>query len=244
MLRHRLGSSRPSAVAVRLLLGLCIEATSLFLDGVGAGGIVASPRREDSTAEAVSEARLMEAALNSLTGLVAEFKQTVESPGLPGPQVEEGTVYFLRPGRMRWEYRRPPGKLAIADGRKTYLYLPEDRQLLIAPLDEPGTNQGMSILLRDRVDLVDGFAVSWTREGTRDRSRSLMLTPRSPRPEYQHLLIEPGPDHLIRSFTSIDSLGSRISYRFTRVRRVEELDETLFRFTPPEGVEVQELAPR
>src|SRR5262245_41204963 len=74
-------------------------------------------------ADAVAEARAVEEALNGLKGLVASFSQTVDSPGLPRPQVEKGTVYLLRPGRMRWEYEAPRGKLAIADGRSSYVYL-------------------------------------------------------------------------------------------------------------------------
>src|SRR5881296_666864 len=90
-------------------------------------------------ADAVAEARAVEEALNGMKGMVASFIQTVESPGLPRPQVEKGTVYLLRPGKMRWEYEVPRGKLAVADGRKTYVYLPEERQVLVTPLDQEGT---------------------------------------------------------------------------------------------------------
>src|SRR2546425_13334842 len=94
----------------------------LIAAGMATGGPPPVP------ADAVSEARRVEEALNGLKGFVASFTQTVESPGLPRPQVEKGTVYLLRPGRMRWDYDVPRGKLAGADGRRTYVYLPEERQ--------------------------------------------------------------------------------------------------------------------
>ncbi len=225
---------------MRILLAVWTPA--FLLASTAATPITATLPASDRVADAVSEARLLEAALSSLTGLVAEFTQTVESPGLPSPQVEKGTVYLMRPGRMRWEYRRPPGKLAIADGQRTYLYLPEDRQFLVAPIGASEASQGMSILLRDPVDLVETFEIAWAPQRGGDRPRCLVLTPRSPRSEFQQLLIEPGPEHLIRALTTVDPLGNRVTYRFERLRRMEALDDALFRFTPPEGVEVQELA--
>ncbi len=206
----------------------------LVASGIAAGSPPPVP------ADAVSEARRVEEALNGLKGFVASFTQTVESPGLPRPQIEKGTVYLLRPGRMRWDYDVPRGKLAVADGRRTYVYLPEERQVLVAPLDQAGTRTGISFLL-GRSDLIGSFSITWG-PGPEAGPRPLMLTPRTPRPEYQYLLVSTGADHLVRGLTVVDPLGSRVIYRFDRIRLVDTLDEDLFQFTPPEGIETQEMA--
>jgi len=39
-----------------------------------------------------------------------------------------------KPGAIRWKYREPEGKVFIADGRNTYLFTPEDRQVLVRAL--------------------------------------------------------------------------------------------------------------
>jgi len=189
----------------------------------------------------VEEARRVEEALNGVKGLVASFTQTVESPGLPRPQVEKGTVYMLRPGRMRFEYDVPKGKLAIADGRKTYLYLPEERQVVVAPLDPRTPGSGMSILL-NRVDLVGTFSIGWG-PGPERGPRPLMLSPRAPRQEYEYLLLTTGPDRLVKSLAIVEPLGSRVTYRLERIRLVDTLPDDLFEFTPPAGIEVQEAGP-
>jgi outer membrane lipoprotein carrier protein len=190
-------------------------------------------------ADAVSEARSVEAALNEIRGLVASFTQTVESAGLPRPQTEKGTVYLMRPGRIRFEYDVPRGKLAIADGRQSWVYLPEERQVLVAPLDPQGTRSGIALLLQ-RVDLVGSFEITWG-GGDERGPRPLKLKPRAPRPEYDYLLLTPGPDHLVSALTIVDPLGSRITYRFERPRRVDTLDEELFHFVPPAGIEIQQI---
>ena len=133
----------------------------------------------------------------------------------------------------------PRGKLAVADGRKSYVYLPDERQVLVAPLDPVGTRTGVGLLL-DRVDLVGSFEISWG-PGPDRGPRPLLLKPRAARSEYDFLLLFSGPDHLVRTLTIVDPLGSRIGYRFDRLRRVDTLDDGLFRFEPPPGVEIQEV---
>jgi outer membrane lipoprotein carrier protein len=186
---------------------------------------------------------MMASAIGSLRGLVATFTQTVESPGLPRPQVEKGTVYLLRPGRMRWEYETPPGKLAIADGTRAYLYLPDDRQAMVTRLDLERPGQGMPLLLRERIDLEREYEIGWGPEIEERGERPLMLTPRASDSEYEYLLVHTDEDHLIRVLTVVDPLGSRVTYRFDHIRRVSALEESLFRFVVPEGVELQELDP-
>jgi outer membrane lipoprotein carrier protein len=204
------------------------------------GGAATAP---PGPGDARSAARLLEAALNDLTGLVASFTQTVASPGLPSPQVERGTLYLLRPGRMRWEYDEPRGKLAIADGRRSYLYLPDEGRVLVGPLAGPEADAGVALLLSPSVALIDGFEVEWGPRPEPGGAPPLKLTPRVPRPQYRHLLIEPDEEHLIRALTVVDPLGGTVTYRFDRTRRADRLPANLFRFTQPAGVEVQEMAP-
>lgn len=224
----------------RVHVFVAILCSCLGLAGAGRTAEAASPPA-GAQADAVSEARRVEEALNGVRGLIASFTQTVESPGLPRPQIEKGTVYLLRPGRMRFQYDLPKGKLAIADGRKTYLYLPEERQVLIAPLDPRSPASGVSILMQ-RIDLVSTFTVSWG-PGPERGPRPLMLSPRAPQPEYEYLLLTTGPDRLVRSLTIVEPLGSRVTYRLERVRQVDTLDDELFEFSPPAGIEVQEVGP-
>ncbi|HEU4401330.1 MAG TPA: outer membrane lipoprotein carrier protein LolA [Candidatus Polarisedimenticolia bacterium] len=194
-------------------------------------------------ADPLSEARLIEAALNGLTGLVADFTQTVESAALPKPQVETGTMFLLRPGRMRFEYEQPPGKVAIADSRKTWLYLPEEHRVLVAPIDAQGAG-GMSLLLQEKVDIAATFVVTWAGEGGSEApAPRLKLTPRSADAGYQYLMVESDAEHLIRALAVVDPLGSTVTYRFSRLRRTSQFPEAMFRFTAPRGVEVQELRP-
>lgn len=193
--------------------------------------------------EAVVEARRIEARLNGIRGLVGRFTQTLESPALPGPQVENGTLYLLRPGRMRWDYEQPPGKLAISDGERTLLYMPADRQAVIAPMPDKANDTGVAFLLRPNIDLLGEFKVSWGEQKAAEGRPPLVLTPRNGQKSFEYLVLEVAEDHLIDSMVIVDPLGSTITYRFTDLRLVPDLDAGLFRFDPPPGTDVQEVAP-
>src|ERR1700751_1472570 len=49
------------------------------------------------------------------------------SDGKGAAQSESGTVYFFRPGRMRWDYESPEQKLFLVDGTNVWFYVPSDR---------------------------------------------------------------------------------------------------------------------
>ena len=56
----------------------------------------------------------------------AEFTQTVTPPARDGekPRVKQssGSFEFQRPGRFRFEYRKPFAQTIVADGRTLWLY--------------------------------------------------------------------------------------------------------------------------
>src|SRR5438093_768835 len=59
--------------------------------------------------------------------LQAAFTQTYVWGGKT--RVESGTAYFARGGLMRWDYREPKEKLVVSDGKKLWLYIPEENQV-------------------------------------------------------------------------------------------------------------------
>src|SRR5215469_656745 len=59
------------------------------------------------------------------TTLQATFLERYSENGKP-VRVEAGTAYFLRPGKMRWEYEKPEKSLFLVDGNYVWFYAPED----------------------------------------------------------------------------------------------------------------------
>jgi outer membrane lipoprotein carrier protein len=43
-------------------------------------------------------------------------------------RVEKGDLFLRKPGRMRWQYSAPAGKLFVSDGKFIYSYTPQDNR--------------------------------------------------------------------------------------------------------------------
>ena len=208
----------------------------------GSRAAAPGPAPASPPADAEGAARALGTRLAAVRALEAHFTQTIDSMALASPQVEEGRVFLQRPGRMRWEYTRPKGKLAIADGTHSWLYLPEDRQAIKAPLRSDQADTGLGLLWRDDVDLLGEFRADWEPVRT-SAGRRLRLHPREPSAPYDVLLVTLDASGFPAALTVVDPLGGRVTYVFADIRFKDRLDPALFAFTPPAGVAVQDVAP-
>jgi outer membrane lipoprotein carrier protein len=144
---------------------------------------------------------------------------------------------------MRWEYTKPAGKLAIADGRRTWLYLPEDRQVLAAPMPGPDRDAGVGLLLGNRPDLLAAFTPRWGPPIAPGRRPSLALRPRSSEAAFDEVRIDTDAGGFPSVLAVHDPLGGRVTYRFEAIRFQDALDPALFVFEPPPGIAVLEAGP-
>lgn len=70
----------------------------------------------------------VEARYNKAQSLQVLFHESYSAPQRP-KMMESGTLRLRKPGRMRWDYSDPAGKLFLADGKSIYLYTPQDNQV-------------------------------------------------------------------------------------------------------------------
>lgn len=104
-------------------------------------------------------------------------------------EAESGTVYFSRPGRMRWEYESPQKKLFIVDGKNVWFYIPDDHTASRTTMKNSSDWRTPIALLAENADLakvcrnvqlvetkgetaapVGSGQQPQTRKGSRDRS--------------------------------------------------------------------------
>jgi outer membrane lipoprotein carrier protein len=72
-------------------------------------------------------ARRVDQHYNTLHSLKAAFTESYA--GLGVHRSESGTLLLLKPGRMRWDYTTPPGKLFLLDGKFAWFYSQGDTQV-------------------------------------------------------------------------------------------------------------------
>lgn len=96
--------------------------------------------------------RSLESRYHSAKTLKAAFFERY-SDGTGGVAAESGTVYFSRPGRMRWEYQSPQEKLFLVDGTNAWFYVPADHTASRAKMKESSDWRTPLSLLAGKADL-------------------------------------------------------------------------------------------
>jgi len=213
----------------------------LLLSFAGAAALaLASGASRGEEAGAMRLASRIESYYRKSPGITADFLQILESRTLGRPQEEHGTVSLKPPGRMRWEYRQPRGKVAVADGTRVYLYLPEDRQVLVGKIGDLDSGAVATRLLLGGAPLSRDFLVEGEPSPDRAGLWLMKLTPRGRDFPYDSVtLTVEEASGAIRSIRLLDPLGNRMEYRFDRIRVVRDLPDRIFTFEIPRGADVQ-----
>lgn len=203
--------------------------TAASLAGTLLLGAPESPR-----AGAEDVARRVEERQRNVQDLQARFVQTYRSGVLGREIVESGTVSIKRPGRMRWDYRKPEPKTFVSDGKVFYFYVPADKQVIVR--DQADSRGITALLLAGRVEILSQFDVGL--ESTSSGPERLRLVPRSADPELERVYLELDATYRIRSIDILDPQGNRSRFDFEDMRENLGLPDRLFHFDVPQGVEV------
>jgi outer membrane lipoprotein carrier protein len=168
--------------------------------------------------------------------LTADFRQSVESPTLASPLESRGTVAFEKPNRMRWDYAAPDPQLIVGDGETLWIYQPEEKQVLKAPLAQAFQTRTPASFLAGLGRVERDFQASLERD---EPARwVLRLVPRKDAGIGTLTLAVRKADAAIEEARIADPLGTTTRIVFANERRNVPLDAALFRFTPPPGVDV------
>ena len=89
--------------------------------------MVCRPAPVPSAAPTVAEiSKQVDQHYNRLHSLRVQFTETYQGMGMK--RTETGTLLMEKPGRMRWDYSNPAGKVFVIDEKYGYSYTPGDAQ--------------------------------------------------------------------------------------------------------------------
>jgi outer membrane lipoprotein carrier protein len=184
---------------------------------------------------ATSLAKVVDDHYNHLQSLEAHYSERYEGMGLD--RTETGTLTLRKPGRMRWAYDAPAGKLFLLDGHDAISYTPGDPQATRFPEKQLDDLRSPLRFLLGHTELAKEldhltlapvsdklFTLSGTPKGMQQRLHSLLLT-----------VDAAGQIHSMR-IEEVD--GSKTIFTFTNMRENVPTTPSDFTFTPPSGVGV------
>ncbi len=163
------------------------------------------------------------------------FQQTYSMRGRAS-RTESGELFLRKPGRMRWQYESPKGKLFISDGKEVYLYTPAFNRVQKMKVRESDDMRTPLAFLLGRLDFFRDFdRFLSTPEGADVRIKA---QPKSDRASYSDVEFVVTPSHEIRYLRVTGQDGSVMEFRLSAEKLNPPIAENLFRFTPPPGAEV------
>jgi outer membrane lipoprotein carrier protein len=177
---------------------------------------------------------------NQLHSLKAGFTESYEGLGMK--RTESGTLLLLKPGRMKWEYSSPAGKLFLLDGQWGWFYSRGDSQVqrvrarelddLRSPLrfllgHTQMEKEMNNLALRSMSD--GRFMLSGQPKGLEERVARLSLTVSA--------------DGTITGIEMEETDGALTRFTFTGETPNVEIPPGTFRFTAPAGVPVVDGVP-
>lgn len=172
---------------------------------------------------------------NSLRSLEVNFTQEYEGMGMD--RRESGVLRLKKPGRMRWTYSKPAGKLFVLDGHTGYFYSPGDTTAQAVPVKELNDLRSPLRLLLGHTKLakeLTGLAIAPADDGT----YTLMGIPRGLEKRVASFSITATTAGVIQSMQIDETDGIRNTFNFSAEKPNVPAPDSDFVFAPPPGVHV------
>lgn len=175
--------------------------------------------------------------------LSADFAQTYVNKLYDRTERSRGRVTFKKPGKMRWDYALPNGKVIVAASGKLLIYEPGDEpgdtgQVLEKSIGEADLSQAMSFLLGTGklVDDFDATLLDAQHEGF-PNGQVLELKPKKPTPHFDRLLFfvetSAAVRGLVRRIVIVDANGNRNRFDFSGFKFNAGTPDSTFEWRPP-----------
>ncbi len=189
----------------------------------------------------------LENTYGKINDLKAEFTQVARNKSLGQDVKAEGTVYFKKGGKMRWDYKTPSPQQIVSDGTYLWVYTPELNQVNKGEAPKALAGPAGSFL-QGLGKVREEFSVRFLNPANKTDGAGrpvLDLTPKKPTPLLTRLILTLDPkDHVVREAVLYDQLQNTVTMSFNRVAINPGLSDTLFTFTPPKGAAVVPLEMR
>ncbi len=152
--------------------------------------------------------------------------------------VASGTIFVKRPGMMRWEYDKPDRQTIITDGKKLWVYKPDDNQVMIgnAP-DFFGDGKGAGFL-SDMKLIREKFIVNFEKEKS-DHDYVLKLLPKEQTAGITKIYLAISKiTFKIKKIITLNEYDDETVIELINSKFNLNLDKSLFSFIVPEGTDV------
>jgi outer membrane lipoprotein carrier protein len=175
---------------------------------------------------------------NSLKSFKAAFTEIYRAPGIS--RTESGTLWLKKPGKMRWEYHEPQEKLFVSNSQVAYFYVPGESQARKTSVKKLDDLRSPLRYLLGKTKLqkeLDGLSLAPDVAPLQPGDKVLRGVPKALKERVSEVLLEINSNHQIVRILIRELDGSTTDFHFSQIEENVPVQDSLFRFTPPPGVE-------
>jgi outer membrane lipoprotein carrier protein len=183
----------------------------------------------------------LEARYRKATALEATFLERYSENGKQ-VRVEAGKAYFLRPGKMRWEYATPEKNVFLVDGKYVWFYAPDDHTATRMPAKKSEDWRTPIAFLTTGIKLSRICSDVWqvpdekpAKAGNGVYRCVLRGAEEEKDGVRQKVLFEVSPQNELARIVIPQEAGMQIEFEFKDWEWNPSLAKTLFQFEPPPG---------
>ncbi|MDM8539955.1 outer membrane lipoprotein carrier protein LolA [Desulfococcaceae bacterium HSG9] len=172
------------------------------------------------------------------TGFTARFAQESTVKALEISDLAVGNITVKRPDKMRWTYTKPENQIIITDGKTLWAHRPEENQVMVGKSPALlGDGKGASFLT-DMNQIKKNFKITMTEESTASHYK-LKLIPLKKTSDLAviYILISTKTFDLTEIIT-YNAYQDETRIQFTDIEFKKHIDDALFTFDMPDGIDV------
>lgn len=164
----------------------------------------------------------------------ADFKQVLINEAGNPTQTSYGVFYLQKPGKFRWNYKKPFQQEIVSNSGKVWFYDTDLQQVTVKKVDE-SLGSTPALLLSGEVSLETNYKMEG--QGSEGNMQWVKLIPKSQDSSFKYVLIglEKGT---LAGMELSDNFGQLTRIYFSNVILNAPLKSTLFEFKAPKGVDV------
>jgi outer membrane lipoprotein carrier protein len=146
---------------------------------------------------------------------------------------ESGQLILRKPGRMRWDYTEPSGKLFVSDGKTVYLYNPEAHRVERAPLKASEDMHAPIAFLLGKLDFEKEFRDFEIKPD--GANYAITAQAKSDKLPYERIQMLVTPDYEIQRLVIHTQDLSLLTFQLDGEKVNPPVDDALFKFQMPAG---------
>ncbi|MGK3986138.1 outer membrane lipoprotein carrier protein LolA [Sorangium sp. So ce136] len=206
----------------------------------GAGAV---PPAEAGSAEAI--AAEVDTIFVGKKTYFARFKQEHTQKISGAVKKQSGTISVEKPDKISFRYDPPSQNRIVSDGVSLKVYVAEDRQMFVTPVQNSEYPGALSFLMGH--GLRPSFTFTFNEKAKFEGGPVLVGKPRTPTPHYdlvmfyidKALLAKKDPG-VVRRVLIVDAQGNRNRFDFENASQPASIEPAEFQFTAPPGTDVKQ----